>query len=118
MKWLKPGYFWSTEAMYTAGFLNELGALVLTIRKELLEMSAKVDSLLEKARNADTVSKSTNIAVKEAIALLKQAQADPSDSGKLDEVASILEGMAADDASVLTENTSAEGETEVPSNEA
>lgn len=82
------------------------------IKHGVFKTMTKVDEVLEKARQAETVSKSTNIAVKEVIALLKAGQVDPADAQKLDDAKAILEGIIADDSAVLTENTTAEGETE------
>lgn len=60
---------------------------------------------LERARAAETVSKSTNIAVKEVIARLKANQNNPENEAALTEAMAILEGMIADDNAVLVENT-------------
>lgn len=68
-------------------------------------MSKTMDDVLNKIRETQTVSESTNVAVKETIRLLKAGQNDPA---KTDEAIALLEAIAADDASVLTDNTPAE----------
>ena len=65
---------------------------------------ASVQDVIAKATEAQTVSASTNIAVREVIRLLKESAADPA---KLDEAVALLEAMRADDAAMLTDNTPA-----------
>lgn len=92
------------------GLAAYIGAAERADRKRDDEVMATVQEVLDKARQAQSVSASTNIAVKEAIRLLKLGQADPADAQKLTDAAAILDGIIADDSSVLTENTEAEGE--------
>lgn len=66
---------------------------------------ASIDDVIAKATEAKTVSESTNIAVREALRLLREGQAG--DSAKFDEAVALLEAMRADDAAMLTENTPA-----------
>jgi hypothetical protein len=67
-----------------------------------IEIMATQEQVLEKVRQAKTVSESTNIAVKEALRLLREGQSDPA---KNDEAIALLEATIADDGAVLTENT-------------
>lgn len=78
------------------------------ITKRMDRLMATQQEVLDAVRQASTVSASTNIAVKEAIRLLKLGQADPA---KNDEAIALLQALQADDAAVLTDNTTAEGET-------
>lgn len=70
------------------------------------KIMATQDQVLELARQAKTVSESNNIALREAIRLLKQGQSDPA---KNDEAAALLQAIIDDD-SIVTDNTPAAGE--------
>lgn len=65
---------------------------------------ATLDEVIAKATEAQTVSASTNIAVREVLRLLREGQTDPA---KLDQAKALLEAMIADDAAMLTDNTPA-----------
>lgn len=71
------------------------------------KIMATQDQVLELARQAKTVSESNNIALREAIRLLKEGQSDPA---KNDEAAALLQAIIDDDSKPITENTAAEGE--------
>lgn len=70
-------------------------------RRDIQTMATQAE-VLAKVAEAKTVSESTNIAVKEALRLLREGQSDPT---KNDEAIALLDAIIADDNAVLVENT-------------